>query len=95
MLDSDSGHATSGSAGRGSVDPRPSGFLLCGCRPSTPPGCQQGGPPVRAGGPTPVTGGPGEPEQSRLPSPNNRGGFACKKTGTSQPPRKKAPARSQ
>jgi len=51
MFDSDSGHATSGSAGRGSIDPRPSGCLLR-LSPLRPP-CglsTQGDPPVKAGG---------------------------------------------
>ena len=51
MFDPDSGHATSGSAGWGSVDPRPSGSSPSVVVLTTLAGCQQGGPPVKAGGP--------------------------------------------
>jgi len=50
VLNPDSGHATSGSAGWGSVDPRPSGWSPSVVALTTLAGCQQGGPPVRAGG---------------------------------------------
>ena len=50
MFDSDGVYAASGSAGRGSIDPRPSGLSPSVVPPTTLAGCQQGGPPVRAGG---------------------------------------------